>query len=35
MGCVGIGKMTLANEICLKDEFLSEDFDAVVLIPMR
>ena len=38
MGCVGIGKTTLANEICLKwakDEFLTEDFDAVVLIPMR
>lgn len=38
MGCTGIGKTTLANEICLKwakDEFLTEDFDAVVLIPMR
>ena len=38
MSCAGIGKTTLANEICLKwatDGFLSEDFDAVVLIPMR
>ena len=36
--CTGIGKTTLANEICLKwarDEFLTEDFDVVVLIPMR
>ena len=34
----GIGKTTLAHEICLKwarDGFLSEDFDAVILIPMR
>ena len=38
MCCVGIGKTTIANEICLRwarDEFLSEDFDAVVLIPLR
>ena len=38
MCCAGIGKTTLANEICLRwarDEFLSEDFDAVVLIPLR
>ena len=34
----GIGKTTLANEICLRwarDGFLSEDFDAILLIPMR
>ena len=38
MCCAGIGKTTLANEICLRwarDGFLSENFDAVVLIPMR
>ena len=38
MCCAGIGKTTLATEICLrwaKDGFLSEDFDAVVLIPLR
>ena len=38
MCCAGIGKTTLANEICLRwarDGFLSDDFDAVVLIPMR
>ena len=38
MCCAGIGKTTLAHEICLRwaeDEFLSEDFDAVILIPMR
>ena len=38
MCCAGVGKTTLANEICLRwarDGFLSEDFDAVVLIPMR
>ena len=38
MNCVGIGKTTLANEICLKwakDKFLTEDFDAVILIPLR
>jgi len=38
MNCVGIGKTTLANEICVKwarDGFLSEDFDIVLLIPLR
>ena len=38
MNCAGIGKTTLANEICLrwaKDDFLSDDFDVVLLIPMR
>ena len=41
MKCAGIGKSrktTLANEVCLRwarDGFLSEDFDAVALIPMR
>ena len=34
----GIGKTTLAHEVCLRwarDEFLSEDFDAIALIPLR
>ena len=38
MCCAGIGKTTLANEICLRwarDGFLSDDYDIVVLIPMR
>ena len=38
MNCAGIGKTTLANEICLRwarDDFLSDDFDAMLLIPMR
>ena len=38
MNCAGIGKTTLANEVCLRwarDGFVSEDFDAVALIPMR
>ena len=38
MSCVGIGKTTLANEICVKwarDGFLSEDFNVVLLIPLR
>jgi len=39
MSCVGIGKTTLANEICVKwakrDGFLAEDFDIVILIPLR
>ena len=38
MNCAGIGKTTLANEVCLRwarDGFLSEEFDAVALIPMR
>jgi len=35
---VGIGKTTLANEICIKwarDGFLAEDFDIVILVPLR
>ena len=38
MCCAGIGKTTLAHQICLKwarDGFLSEDFDVVALIPLR
>ena len=38
MSYTGIGKTTLANEICLKwakEDFLAEDFDVVILIPMR
>ena len=38
MCCAGMGKTTLANEICLKwarDGFLSEDFDIIALIPLR
>ena len=38
MHFAGIGKTTLAHEICVKwsrDGFLSEDFDAVLLIPLR
>ena len=38
MSCAGIGKTTLANELCARwarDGFLAEDFDAVVLIPLR
>ena len=38
MCCAGIGKTTLAHEICLRwarDGFLSEDFDVVALIPLR
>ena len=38
MSCIGIGKTTLANEICIKwarDGFLAEDFDIVLLIPLR
>ena len=38
MSCAGIGKTTLANELCVRwarDGFLAEDFDAVVLIPLR
>ena len=39
MSCVGIGKTTLANEICVKwakrDGFLAEDYDIVILIPLR
>ena len=41
MNCAGIGKTTLANEICLRwampncEDDLSDDFDTVLLIPMR
>ena len=38
MSCAGIGKTTLANELCVRwarDGFLAENFDAVVLIPLR
>ena len=38
MNCAGTGKTTLAHEICqswARGECLSEDFDAVLLIPMR
>ncbi|XP_065898529.1 NACHT, LRR and PYD domains-containing protein 3-like isoform X2 [Dysidea avara] len=39
MGGPGIGKTTLANEICVKwakrDGFLADDFDIVILIPLR
>ena len=38
MNCVGIGKTTMAHELCLrwaKDGFLAEDFDAVILITLR
>ena len=38
MCCAGIGKTTLAHEICLRwarDGFLSDDFDVVALIPLR
>ena len=38
MSCAGIGKTTLANELCVRwarDGYLAEDFDAVMLIPLR
>ena len=38
MSCAGIGKTTLCHELCLRwarDGYLAEDFDAVVLIPLR
>jgi len=38
MNYIGIGKTTLANEICVKwaqDGFLAEDFDVVLLVPLR
>ena len=38
MSCAGIGKTTLANKLCVRwarDGFLAENFDAVVLIPLR
>ena len=38
MNCAGIGKTTLANQISLqwaRDGFLEDEFDAVVMIPLR
>ena len=38
MNCAGIGKTTLANEICIqwaRDGFLADEFDAVIMIPLR
>ena len=38
MCCVGIGKTTLANEICLRwarDGFIVDLFDFIILIPLR
>ena len=38
MNCAGIGKTNLANQICLQwawDGFLADEFDAVVMIPLR
>ena len=38
ISCVGIGKTTLTNEICMKwarDGFLSNDFNIVILITLR
>ena len=38
MSCVGIGKTTLANEICVRwarEGFLTKKFDALLLIPLR
>ena len=38
MNCVGIGKTTMAHELCsrwAKHEFLAEDFDAIILISLR
>ena len=38
MSFAGIGKTTLCHELCLRwarDGYLAEDFDAVVLIPLR
>ena len=38
MNCAGIGKTTLANELCVRwarDGFLAEDFDVVILIPLK
>ena len=38
MSCAGIGKTTLCHELCLRwarDGYLAEDFDAIVLIPLR
>ena len=38
ISCVGIGKTTLANKICIEwaeNKFLHEDFDIVILIKLR
>ena len=38
MNCTGIGKTTLANEVCVKwarDGFLADQFDAIIMIPLR
>ena len=38
MNCAGIGKTTLANEVCVKwarDGFLADQFDAIIMIPLR
>ena len=38
MNCAGMGKTTLANEICLqwaRDGFLADEFDAVINIPLK
>ena len=38
MNCAGIGKTTLANQVCLqwaRDGFLADEFDAVIMIPLR
>ena len=38
MCCVGIGKTTLVNEICVRwarDGFLADHFDVVIMIPLR
>ena len=38
MNCVGIGKTTMAHELCsrwAKDGFLAENYDAVILITLR
>ena len=38
MCCAGIGKTTLAHQICFRwarDGFLSEDFEVIALIPLR
>ena len=38
MSCARIGKTNLASEICIRwarDGFLAEDFDIVILIPLR
>ena len=38
ISCIGIGKTTLANKICVEwaeSKFLHEDFDIVILIKLR